>query len=128
MFALDFELPYNHNKFEISMITKAAKGAVYNFADARADAAWASTSRCMTEWFSHMDDNGIAVPKLAEIPGFHAASCFAGQLHVDALGLSQHACGSALRDLAYESAFGSSMIGAGTWQHKLDLCLHGATR
>ena len=128
MFALDFELPYHHNKFEISMITKAAKGGMYNFADPRPDAAWASTTRCMTDWFCYLDDNGIALPKLAEIPGFHVQSFYEDQLHVDALGLRQHACGSALRDLAYESAFGSSMDGAGTWQDKLDLCLHGATR
>ena len=128
MFALDFELPHHYNREQISMVTKAAKSGPNNFADPRKEAAWASTARDVTEWLTHLEDNDLELPKLAEIPGFHTHNMYEDQLHMDALGLRQHSCGSVLRDLCYESEFGASMHGPGTWQDKLNACLHGATR
>ena len=49
-------------------------------------------------------------------------------MHADALGVRQHACGSALRDLCEEGRFGEYPTGpgSGTWNDKLDGCLRTA--
>jgi hypothetical protein len=75
----------------------------------------------------HLDSINSELPELGHVLGFHTTNFFEDQLHADALGLRQHACGSCLRDLCDAGHFGPLPAGPGKWQEKLDAQLQRAT-
>ncbi len=123
--ALEFQLPFHYNCDHICMMDLACKVGSCNFADFRWQSEWALTERKMAEFIASLPNGEEDLHQLGRIPGWHTHSFMEDQLHCDALGPRQHLCGTMLRDLSYEGAFGAfdTRRGGGSWHEKLDKCL-----
>ena len=99
-----------------------------NFADVRPDAPHRLTQRTMHDYVEHIVNNHHAdFNELCRIPGWHLHAFWEDVLHVDCLGLRQHACGNALLRLARAEVWGAMPM-RGAWQDKLDVVLCRAFR
>lgn len=128
--AVDFKLPCHYNTEEVCMQCPATKtGTLTNLTDCRPCAWWAANPRTLQFYLDHLIANRIEVPHLCKIPGWHTHSLMEDQLHGDALGVRQHGNASTLVRFCHQGKFGPypTHRGSGTWQAKLDRCLHTAS-